>query len=60
MAALTPGYVSFGDIDSEKPLTTEIFNSKADIEDGVSGKASLDTTYENTDYELVHDEYNEK
>jgi hypothetical protein len=64
MTAMTPTGpmqdIMFEQYDSEGPMSTESFQAKADISDGVSGKHPIDTTFENVDYELLKGEYTPK
>lgn len=53
MAALTPGYVSFEQFDTEGPCSDAKFKAKANLKEGVSGQYPIDDTFENTDYELL-------
>lgn len=40
------------------PCSEAKFQAKADLKEGVSGRHPIDSTYENTDYELFHGECN--
>lgn len=50
--------IMFEDSDSDGPFSTKSFQAKDDITEGVSGKQRIDTTFENTDYELLGSECN--
>jgi len=53
--ALTPTYRTYEESDLDGPFTEGKFHSGESVKDGVSGKASLDTTYENQkDAEVVN------
>jgi hypothetical protein len=52
--ALTPTYRSYEECDLDGPFTEGKFHSGESMKEGVSGKAALDTTYENLkDTEVV-------
>ena len=46
MAGLTPALRSFNEVDSEEPFTEENFLAKGDLSEGVSGRRSIDSSYE--------------
>jgi hypothetical protein len=60
MAAMTPTTVIQDliaeDLDTGGPCSDVKFKARADIKEGVSGRHPIDSTYENTDYELLHGE----
>ena len=47
MSGLTPGYTSYNDCDCEEPITEKNFQAAEDLQEGISGRRSLDSTYEN-------------
>ncbi len=63
MAAMTPvspsQAIKYEQYDEEKPITTRGFEDKSDINDGVSGRRKIDSSYENVDYELLKGGVNE-
>lgn len=54
MSALTPGYLSYRDCDCEEPVTEANFRAKEDLQEGISGRRSIDTTYEDYATEVVN------
>lgn len=46
--------VQYDDCDCEGPLTEAAFQAQADLKEGVSGQRTVDTTYENTDEDMVN------
>ena len=57
--ALTPIYRSYEECDLDGPCTESKFHAGESVKDGVSGKAALDTTYENLkDAEVVNSRSN--
>jgi hypothetical protein len=57
--ALTPAYRSYEECDLDGPFTEDKFHAGESMKDGVSGKATLDTTYENLkDTEVVNSRSN--
>lgn len=40
------------------PCSQEKFQAKADLKEGISGRHPIDTTFENTDYELLKGQCN--
>jgi hypothetical protein len=47
MSALTPGFKSYQECDYDGPFTEDKFHAGSSVKDGVSGKATFDSTYEN-------------
>lgn len=63
MSAMTPvdplQAIMFAQYDSEGgPLTPKKFYAKGSVTEGVSGRHMIDTSFENTDYQLVKGEIN--
>ena len=60
MSALTPTTLAqdliFADLDTEGPCSDAKFKAQADLKEGVAGRHAIDSTYENTDYELLRGE----
>lgn len=48
MSLLAPAYTDYEMWDQDRNITDAKFKQGADIKEGVSGKARIDTTYENT------------
>lgn len=46
--------LDYTDDDSEGPITEQGFKASASLEEGVSGVRKIDTTYENTDEDMVN------
>lgn len=44
----------YDDIDGEGPITEQGFQAAADLGEGISGRRAIDTTYENTDEDMVN------
>lgn len=48
MAGITPALVGYNDCDTEEPpITEKNFQAREDLQEGISGRCSIDTTYEN-------------
>lgn len=58
MAAITANplihSIPYDECDCEGPLTEVSFQARASLEEGVSGQMPIDTTYENTDVDMVN------
>jgi hypothetical protein len=50
--------IIFEEWDGEGPCTPESFMANASLDEGISGRYPIDSTYENTDYELLRGECN--
>lgn len=46
--------VIYDECDCEGPITEDKFLARASLEDGVSGQMPIDTTFENTDVDMVN------
>lgn len=47
MAALTPDTVRYDAFDCEEPITEKNFQAAEDLQEGISGRRSIDSSYEN-------------
>jgi len=54
MSGLTPITRSFQDCDCEEPITEQNFQAAEDLSEGISGRRSIDTTFENDTHPLVN------
>jgi hypothetical protein len=46
MAGLTPIYETYGQNDAESPLTEENFRAAESLQEGISGRRAIDSTYD--------------
>lgn len=54
MSALTPITKNFQDCDCEEAITEENFRAAEDLQEGISGRRRIDSTYENDGHSMVN------
>mgnify|MGYP000550176686 CR=1 FL=1 len=63
MSAMTPvspfQAMKYQQFDTSGPVSVERFRKGADVREGVGGLSKIDSTFENTDYELLKSEYSQ-